>query len=328
MHLLINSPAVARSSRGVRRYAAGVLAHLQWSEGVNHLDATRAGALGRLQEMLESGRRDAILWTPCQRGSFRAHHHVVTVHDCISIEYTYRHDARLPIYLRMMGLLLRRAETVVAISQATRAAVLRHFSLRPEQVVVIASGMDAITGVPTDSPAPSATPFVLLVTNTLPHKNTLATCRAWARSRGPREGVELRIIGSLPNDARRVCQEAGVPMHMASGVDDASLVAAYRQCRFLIAPSLSEGHDLPVAEALSLGADVLCSDIDVHREYYEGQVAFFDPLREDAIVDALDRALDAPRPWFSRSSESPPRRFENVARDYESLFRSIETRHG
>ena len=328
MHLLINNPAVARSSRGVRRYVAGVLTHLQWPEGVGHLDATRAGALGRLQEMLEPGRRDAILWTPCQRGSFCARHHVVTVHDCISIEYTYRHDVRLPVYLRMMDLLLRRAETVVAISQATRAAVLRHFSLQPEQVVVIPSGMDAITGVATAPPAPGAAPFVLLVTNSLPHKNTVATCRAWVRSRGPREGVELRVIGSLPDDARRICQEAGVPLRVASGVDDASLVAAYRQCRFLVAPSLSEGHDLPVAEALSLGAEVLCSDIDVHREYYEGQVVFFDPLREDAIVDALDRALDAPRPWFPRGSAPPPRRFEHVARDYESLFRHIETRYG
>lgn len=328
MHLLINSPAVARSSRGVQRYAAGVLAHLQWPEGVDHLNDTRTGALGRLQEMLEPGRRDAILWTPCQRGSFRARHHVVTVHDCISIEYTYRHDARLPLYLRMMDLLLQRAETVVAISQATRAAVLRHFSLRPEQVVVIPSGMDAITSVPTDPPAPGAAPFVLLVTNTLPHKNTLATCCAWARSRGPREGVELRVIGSLPDDALQACHAAGVPLRLVSGVNDSTLIAAYRQCLFLLAPSLSEGHDLPVAEALSLGAEVLCSDIDVHREYYEGQVAFFDPLREDAIVEALDRALDATRPWFPQGKPTPPRRFEHVARDYVSVFRSIEARHG
>jgi hypothetical protein len=83
-----------------------------------------------------------------------------------------------------------------------------------------------------------------------------------------------------------------------------------------------------VAEALSLGADVLCSDIEVHREYYEGRVAFFDPLREEAIVDALDRALDASRPWFPRDTVTPARRFEHVARDYESVFRRIEARHG
>ena len=324
MRLLINSRAVARSSRGVRRYAAGVLAHLQWPEGVGHLDATRAGMLGRLQEMLEPGRRDAILWTPCQRGSFCAHHHVVTVHDCISIEYTYRHDVRLPVYLRMMDLLLRRAETVVAISQATRAAVLRHFSLQPEQVVVIPSGMDPITGVATAPPAPGAAPFVLLVTNSLPHKNTVATCRAWVHSRGPREGVELRVVGSLPNVAREVCRN--IPMSLWCEIDDVALATAYRDCQFLIAPSLSEGHDLPVAEALALGADVLCSDIDVHREYYDGRVRFFDPFCQDAIVEALDKALWAPRPWFE-SLSTPLRTFDDVACDYAALFRSIEARN-
>lgn len=328
MRLLIDNPAVANSSRGVKRYADAVLANLQWSKGIDYLGATRAGALGRLQEFMERGRRDSILWTPCQRGSLRAFHHVVTVHDCISIEYTYRNDIRMPLYLHMMDLLLRRAEVVVAISHATRAAVLRNFSIESEQVVVIPSAVNVITGVPTEQPDPCTNPFVLLVTNALPHKNTLATCRAWVRSRGPREGVVLRVIGSLSEEARQVCQEAGVPLHLESGVDDATLALAYRQCRFLLAPSLSEGHDLPVAEALSLGAEVLCSDIEVHREYYDGRVAFFDPLREEAIVDALDRALYAPRPWFPRDTVTPARRFEHVARDYESVFRRIEARHG
>ena len=85
---------------------------------------------------------------------------------------------------------------------------------------------------------------------------------------------------------------------------------------------MSEGHDLPVAEALMAGADVLCSDIDVHREYFESQVKFFDPLREDSIVAAINDAIVSPRPWFVNQNKYY-RSFRDVSRDYEMLFRNI-----
>lgn len=274
---------------------------------------------------MEPGCKNSILWTPCQRGSIRAMHHVVTVHDCINIEYVYRKDIRLPLYLHLMEILLNRAEAVVAISYATRDAILRNYSLSPDKIQVIQSGMDPLPATTAMNEAADERPFALLVTNDLPHKNSVATCRAWARSRGPREGVVLRVVGKIPDAAREACR--GAPFSVESGLSDGELAAAYSNCRFLIAPSLSEGHDLPVAEALALGADALCSDIEVHREYYDGRVKFFDPFCEDAIVEALDNALLAPRPWFE-SPLPPLRSFADVARDYAALFRRIEANNG
>lgn len=250
---------------------------------------------------------------------------MVTVHDCISIEYKYRGDPRLPAYVRMMDCLLRRAEAVVAISQATRHAIVRNFSLLPEQIVVIPSGTEPLNATP--APIVTTRPFVLWVTNTLPHKNTRAVCRAWSRCRAPREGVELLVVGQLNDDLQSLCRRAAAPLRVLHDVDDETLAALYRNCMFLIAPSLSEGHDLPVAEALAAGARVLCSDIEVHREYYDGQVRFFDPFREEAIVSALNDSLNMP--WLSLSTtRRVPRNFADVAADYVALFRRIEARNG
>jgi glycosyltransferase involved in cell wall biosynthesis len=224
-----------------------------------------------------------------------------------------------------MEILLNRAEAVVAISCATRDAILRNFSLSPDRIQIIPSGMDPIPPSTATNEAKEKRPYALLVTNDLPHKNTVATCRAWARSRGPREGVVLRVVGKIPEAAREACHR--IPVLLEHGLSDVELATAYRNCRFLIAPSLSEGHDLPVAEALAHGADVLCSDIDVHREYYDGRVRFFDPLCEDAIVEALDNALWAPRPWFEPPL-APLRSFADVARDYAALFQRIESNNG
>src|SRR5215510_13190013 len=104
MDLLINRPAAARSSRGVRRFVDRMLAHLNWPGRVEAMRDARWAPLARPYELIRRGRPDAILWTPCQRGPLCAHHHVITVHDCISLEYIYRGDWRLPAYRRLMSM--------------------------------------------------------------------------------------------------------------------------------------------------------------------------------------------------------------------------------
>lgn len=320
MRLVVNNFAAQKSSFGVRRYTDSIVSRLKWPEGIEISNRARYSKFGRLGEFLEPSDKNAILWTPCQRGSIRASHHVVTVHDCISFEYIYKDDFKLPLYLGAMNGLLDRAEAVVAISFATRDAILRNFSLPASRITVIQSGMESIQiQQETDKPNLNQ-PFVLLVTNTLPHKNTVAACAAWARSKGPCSGVLLRVIGKIPEEALDACRN--IPIVIENGVSDNSLAHAYRNCLFLLAPSLSEGHNLPVAEALVLGAEALCSDIPVHREFYEGKVRFFNPLIEEAIVEALNSALATSRPWFVRGADKQ-RTFDDVARDYVALFQSI-----
>lgn len=321
MKLHVNISAVKHSSRGVQRYTSNVLSHLKWREGIELITNNNSAKLGRLGEVFVRSDKNAILWTPCQRGSILSSNHVVTVHDFINIEYVHRHDIRLKLYKQYMETLLNRARAVVAISYSTRDAILRNFSLPSDSITVIQSGIDPVTCLLENYSAGEILPFVLLITNDMPHKNTIATCRAWARSIGPNQGVLLKVIGKLPREALHVCRN--IPLEVSNWVDDSNLISTYRNCLFLIAPSLSEGHDLPVAEALSQGADVLCSDIPVHREFYEGQVQFFEPTKEDSIVEAINAALISPKPWFTNKTVSS-RTFADVSRDYERLFSSLE----
>jgi glycosyltransferase involved in cell wall biosynthesis len=55
-------------------------------------------------------------------------------------------------------------------------------------------------------------------------------------------------------------------------LSDVELLHAYRTADALVAPSLLEGFDLPVLEALACGTPVVASDIAVHREHF-GEVA-------------------------------------------------------
>lgn len=327
MDILVNGIASSLSSRGVGRYVASVLRELQWSGHVECLQPIGIPLLERARELGLRGRRDSILWTPCQRGPIRAHHHVVTVHDCINVEWIYRDDWRLPLYRRLFTLVMRHAVAIVAISEATRAALHRNYELDDAKVRVIRSGHDALPERDGSTRRTEDRPYVLMVTNDLPHKNAAAAVAAFARSSAVRLDVELRVVGSLPGPAQQACHAAGARLTLLADVPDEQLADLYRGCAFLLSPSLSEGHNLTVAEALAAGAEVLCSEIDAHREYYAGQVRFFDPGRVDAVVAAIDEALQRPRPWFPAAPTAARRSFADVARDYATLFRSIDVRH-
>lgn len=325
--LLVNGLAVTRSSLGVRRYYDSVMRHLDWPGQVQVSRPTRWRALDRTADLLHPGRSDAVLWTPCQRGPLLARHHVVTVHDCINVEFVYRDDWRLPLFRRMFNQVLNNAEAVVAISNATRDALLRQYRIDIAKITVIRSGCDVLVGATAMAPVldtvEAGRPFVLMVTNALPHKNNLAACRAYANSRAAGDKVALRVVGQLPDAAREACLQASVLLQLHPHVDDATLGAWYRQCRFLLSPSLAEGHNLPVAEALQLGANVLCSDIPVHREFYDGQVAFFEPGRAGSLEAAIDSALLRPGRWFDAAASAGRRSFRDVAAEYRRLFLAL-----
>ncbi len=326
MELIVNAPAVASSSRGVRRYTDAVMRHLRWPEGIEMLAAGRSRSLARPRELLYRGRRDVVLWTPCQRGPLWAHNHVVTVHDCINVEYVYARDWRLSAYKRLFNAILNNAAAIVAISAATKSAILRNYAVDDARIQVVRSGEDAFA-TPTEDVMPvdatAAPPFILMVINSLPHKNAVMACSALASSKAVAERIPVRIVGDLPESAVAACRKAGVVLEVHQAVDDRALRHWYRTCRFLCSPSLDEGHNLPIAEALACGARILCSDIPVHREYYQGRVVFFDPRRRDSMVDALDAAIAGSIEWPPALAADSRRSFAEVARDYESIFTAV-----
>jgi glycosyltransferase involved in cell wall biosynthesis len=86
--------------------------------------------------------------------------------------------------------------------------------------------------------------------------------------------------------ARLVCE--------VSDLTDRELAQLIGGAAALLAPSLAEGYDLPVAEALALGAPVIASDIAVHRELAAGAL-LIDPLDGPGWLAAI-QAPPAPRP--------------------------------
>lgn len=320
--LLINAVAARGTSLGVKRYFQGVVDRLDWV-GATQLYGPSPGRGTRLKELLMPGRKDAILWSPSHRGPLFAHNHVVTVHDCINIEYTYRNDWRRPLLRAALSRLLQNAVMIAANSNATRAAVLRHFDLDPDKVVAIPGPAWFPERAHAEHEPIAPGNFVLMICNALPHKNTALAGAAFARSSAAQRQIALYVVGDMAAAGLSACRNAGVMVQQFKGISDADLDRLIRDCRFLWSPSLEEGIDLPVAEALSAGANVLASDIPAHREFYDGEVAFFDPASLDAAVEALEQAFMREGVWPRAKKQKAEWSFDQVAQSYRHLFQQV-----
>jgi glycosyltransferase involved in cell wall biosynthesis len=85
---------------------------------------------------------------------------------------------------------------------------------------------------------------------------------------------------------------------LLKGLHDAELQWCYQHCVALLAPSLTEGFGLPLAEAFMVGCPIVCSDIPAHRELADETCRLipFGPHAVEAYCIAIRNALAQPRP--------------------------------
>jgi glycosyltransferase involved in cell wall biosynthesis len=321
--LIINGTAVTHSSLGVRRYFEAVLAHLEWPGRVIINPPAPCARFVRINELFQRGRPDAVYWSPAHRGPLFAHNHIVTVHDCINIKYVYANDWRLKMLKSNFYMLMRNASTVIAISDATKNSILKNFEISSDKIVVIPGPTDLTLSNNENNlneDKKEYEEYILMITNQLYHKNTTRAVKAIVSSTAIARGINLRVVGSLSQEGRAICADANLKFEEHRGIDDNLLQTWIRRSKFLFAPSLDEGLNLPVADAIRSGTNVLCSDIPVHREFYSGSAAFVDPFDVAAMRLAIDWALQNSEQWFP-NSKRPQFGIAAVANAYRELFR-------
>ncbi len=230
---------------------------------------------------------------------------LLTVHDLSFLRYPDHFVPKLVAYLsRVVPRAVARADRVLADSQATRRDLRELLGVPAGKVEVLYSGVDARF-----APQPAAgererlqrryaldeRPYVLSVGTIQPRKNYARLIRTFAALP---PGHQLLIAGGpgwLYQEVFDLAAQHADRVRILGFVDDADLPALYRSAALLVFPSLYEGFGLPVLEAMACGVPVVCSDASSLPEVAGDAALLVNPLDDDALVQAMRRALeDAP----------------------------------
>lgn len=230
---------------------------------------------------------------------------VLTLHDVLPLAP----ESRTPWWRRFVfAQAMRaaaRASVVLTSSEFSRGEIARRTAIPASRVRVVRLGVLPPPAVePVPPPGSPAGPFALTVGINKPHKNLAVLATAW-RSFAGMPPVPLVAVG--PTDPRFPGWEqlaAGAEGIVPLGrVTQPALEWLYRNATMVLHPSRYEGFGLPVLEAASRGAPVVCSDVPALRELGEG-VARIVPAGDPAAWAAAVKDLAADAPARARMREA------------------------
>lgn len=241
---------------------------------------------------------------------------VLTVHDCLFVE---RHSGWKRRILKRWWLELpvRRAGVVVAVSEATRADIIRHTGCAAEKVRVIHSPIpDHFAWSP--KPLPKGPPRILLI-GTARHKNLERHLEAV-------RGIPctIHLIGRPSPEQRLLLEDCGIHCEVEEALSDADMVGAYRRCDLLLYASLGEGFGMPILEAQAVGRPVVTSSHQPMAGVAGQGACLVDPWDAGAIRKGVLRVLGDPayRQHLLEAGLENTRRFgaEAAASAYRQVY--------
>lgn len=211
------------------------------------------------------------------------------VHDLIPIEY--------PEYARPNGAMLhrKRIETItqladgIIVNSAATGESLKPWLKKAGRCPDMRIALLGTQGIPgEEAPQKALTdPYFLCIGTIEPRKNHLLLLHLWRHMAETQEAhtiPRLIIVGRRGWENEQVvdmlerCPALQGHVEEVNGCSDRRMYELLRNARALLLPSFAEGYGMPVAEALSVGTPVICSDLPALREAGGTVPDFLDPL--------------------------------------------------
>ena len=229
--------------------------------------------------------------------------------------------------------LQRRADLVIAISNATRDDMHRHFGIPLERMRTVYPGLSRTFGA-ASAEKPPAKPYLLSPYNLSAPKNLKALIAAWPSIADRDAALELVLYGrALVTDAAEAELDRtlrslrhGNRIRRTGHVDDARLSQLYDGCRLFVFPSLVEGFGYPLVEAMAHGACCIARDASAMKEVGDNAAVLVETLDPDAIAQAAIALLadDQRRAAIGRRARERAAGFtlERMARETLACYRA------
>lgn len=225
---------------------------------------------------------------------------VLTVHDLIFRLFPEHHKRLNFWYLNAtMPLYCRRADAIIAVSEATKRDLIRLYGVPAEKIAVIHEAAaphfkpvapEQIAAVRERYGLPDH--YILRVGTIEPRKNLERLLDALQLVQHYDSTVRLVVVGSKGWLYERFFKklhgsELRHAVVLTGRVQDTDLPAIYSGATLLVEPSLYEGFGLPLLEAMACGTPVVCSNTSSLPEVAGDAACYFDPRDSAAMAEAI-----------------------------------------
>lgn len=266
---------------------------------------------------------------------------VATVYDAIPLAYPEWTSPRLR---RTKNWLLRdwirRADLIIAISEATVGDLVTHFGLPRARVRVVPLGVDDSWFEEPDATTIERTlqrhglerGCFLHVGTLQPRKNLDRLVTAYELlPAGVRRRRQLVLVGKYGWAADGLRRRLGA-LREASRVlwldylPQFELRALYATAGAFVFPSLAEGFGLPVLEAMAAGLRIIANDLPALREVAGDHATFIDGRNVDALsaaMAAIDTADESPAAQAGRRSRAKQFDWRRTAARTVEAYREV-----
>lgn len=289
--------------------AAARLRPLLADADVVHLHSSKAGAIGRLA--VHRGRRGpGVAYTPHGWGWLVG-------------------GPFAPLYRRVERSLAGRADTIVAVSEADRAAGARALGGRADRLRVIPNGVDTDRFTPKGPAAErKAAPLVVCVGRLSREKGQDLAIDALARLRTP--DARLRLVGDGPerHALEAQAQRLGLGQRLEF-IGHADPSPHLRAADVVVVPSRWDAQSLCLLESMATGQPVVATAVAGTEALGEGGIVVA-PEDVDALATAVDDLLGDPdqrrrRGAAGRSTALSHHRLDQMTERTLDLWRTLAT---
>lgn len=232
---------------------------------------------------------------------------VVTVHDLTVVLFPQHQGKKISdAHTKILKSACQNSDKIIAVSEATKQDIVKHFSILPEKITVTHLGYqerfkkisDQLTIKKTLSKYKINFPYILFVGTIEPRKNIKNLILAFDKLQDNQKlkNHHLVIIGRRGWNFSQIEEtyQKSVnkeKIHFLNFVADEDLVYFYNGAKVFCYPSIYEGFGLPPLEAAACGVPVVTSNISSLPEVVGEAGELVNPNNYQEITNALEKIL-------------------------------------
>lgn len=232
---------------------------------------------------------------------------LVTIHDLLFLDY----PEYFPLDYRLIKNFLfkrsaRRAEWVLTVSEYSRQALMRHYGIDPDRIIVTPNGIldlfwEKENGENDACERYGLKNYILYVSRIEPRKNHLGLLKSYLELQLWKQGIQLVYVGGVgirTQEFERQYQALSTEIKgmiiFLNDLSAADLKSIYHQSLLFVYPSFAEGFGIPPLEALACGANVICSNTTAMAEFEFLGERLFNPSNGEELKQKIEYFLKNP----------------------------------